>query len=165
MKTVIVVASARKEGHTHKIAATIAKISGWSVVDLHDYTISPYDYEHKNSNDDFIRLMEKLIANYDCFVFATPVYWYAMSGMLKNFFDRFTDLLTIEKDLGRKLRGKSMAAVSSSGGDHLEELFWMPFEKTADYLGMNFIEGLHSNNGNASEQSISDFIRKVENKA
>ncbi|MCP4458779.1 MAG: NAD(P)H-dependent oxidoreductase [Cytophagales bacterium] len=37
---------------------------------------------------------------------ATPVYWYSMSGIMKVFLDRIYDVLTIEKELGRKLHGK-----------------------------------------------------------
>ena len=56
--------------------------------------------------------MKTIISKYDTIIFATPVYWYSMSGILKVFIDRITDLLTIEKELGRKLRGKKMAVVS-----------------------------------------------------
>jgi multimeric flavodoxin WrbA len=52
----------------------------------------------------------------------TPVYWYTMSGIMKVFFDRFSDLLRIEKDLGRKLRGKSMAVISC-GADEIRRFF------------------------------------------
>ncbi|MDA5312487.1 flavodoxin family protein, partial [Vibrio cholerae] len=71
-----------------------------TLFDLSDYAISFYDYEHMNRNDDFIHLINKL-AEFDHLVFASPVYWYSMSAQLKVFFDRLSDLLTIEKELGR----------------------------------------------------------------
>lgn len=44
----------------------------------------------------------------DNIVFATPVYWYAMSGRMKIFFDRFTDLLYTHKSIGKNLKGKKL---------------------------------------------------------
>jgi hypothetical protein len=55
------------------------------------------------------------------------------------FFDRTTDLLTIEKDRGRKLRGKSMAAISSSGCGESGENFCLPFSESAEYLGIKYL--------------------------
>ena len=132
MKKVIISGSSRKDGDTKKVIDQLIKKSNWDVIDLNDYTISYYDYEHKNRHDDYLPLMKKIVKEYDTIIFATPVYWYAMSGILKVFFDRITDLLTIEKELGRALRGKKMAAISCSIGNHLETVFWLPFSETAD---------------------------------
>ena len=137
MKKLIILGSSRKDGDTKKIVDELIGISGWDFIDLNNYNISYYDYEHKNLDDDYLPLMRKIIAEYDVLIFATPVYWYAMSGIMKVFFDRITDLPDNEKDLGRKLRGKSMAAISCSVGDNLGENFWFPFSETAGYLGMN----------------------------
>jgi multimeric flavodoxin WrbA len=49
---------------------------------------------------------------HDAIVFATPVYWYAMSGLMKVLFDRFTDLVTVRKDLGRRLRGRRVFLIA-----------------------------------------------------
>src|SRR5690606_5501966 len=106
--------------------------------------ISHFDYEHLNRNDDFIKLIQTILNKYDVLIFATPVYWYAMSGIMKVFFDRLTDLLRIEKDTGRKLRNKYMAVLSCSNGDNLGDSFWLPFKKSAEYLGMFYIADLHT---------------------
>lgn len=144
MNTLIILGSSRKEGNTAQVARFIQEKTAWDLIDLNAYEFSYYDYEHKNASDDFLPLMNSIITNYDTFIFATPVYWYSMSGVMKVFFDRLTDLMTIEKDLGRKLRGKSMAAISSSGGNHLGDQFWLPFSESANYLGMRFIQGIHT---------------------
>ncbi len=91
MKTVIIVASARKNGETHKVVSELSIISDWDVIDLLDYKISHFDYAHANQEDDFIDLMKDVVNQYDVIIFATPVYWYSMSGILKVFFDRLTD--------------------------------------------------------------------------
>jgi multimeric flavodoxin WrbA len=161
MKTLIISGSSRKNGETAKIAQHLSSISGWGLIDLNDYKISFYDYEHKNKDDDYLVLMRNIIENYDTLIFATPVYWYSMSGNMKVFFDRITDLLTIEKDLGRKLRGKSMAVISSSGGDDLGDSFWLPFSRSAEYLGMKYLGNLHTYNGEINESELQNFVATV----
>jgi multimeric flavodoxin WrbA len=144
MKTVLILGSSRHNGDTAKLTQFIQEKTNWEIVNLSDYNISYYDYEHKNATDDFLTLMERLLTEYDAFIFATPVYWYSMSGIMKVFFDRITDLITIRKELGRALKNKSMAAISTSIGNNLEESFWLPFRLTAEYLNMFFIQGLHT---------------------
>ncbi len=164
MKAVIILGSARQEGATLQMVKDLQQLSGWDFVDLNDYDFSYFDYEHKNRGDDFLPLMSRLIEEYDVFVFATPVYWYAMSGIMKVFFDRITDLLTIEKDLGRKLRGKKMAGISCSIGNHLGEVFWLPFSETASYLGMAFLGGLHVVVGTEHREEMRAFVVSIQDK-
>ncbi|MEM8889069.1 MAG: NAD(P)H-dependent oxidoreductase [Bacteroidota bacterium] len=143
MKKVIIQGSSRSEGNTRSLIQYLQSQGEFDLIDLKQYNISPYDYEHQNQGDDFLPLMRKLVA-YDLLIFATPIYWYSMSGILKNFFDRFTDCLKIEKDLGRKLRGKSMAAFCCGSDDAEMEGFFLPFELTAGYLGMNYLGNVHA---------------------
>ncbi|WP_317164114.1 flavodoxin family protein [Cryomorpha ignava] len=142
MKKVIIIGSSRKDKETKNVATELIRISNWDLIDLADFKISQFDYEHLNRNDDFIGLIKRITENYDILIFATPVYWYSMSGIMKVFFDRLTDLLRIEKDTGRKLRNKYMAVISCSNGDNLEDEFWLPFKKLAEYLGMNYLTDL-----------------------
>ncbi|MBU2952021.1 NAD(P)H-dependent oxidoreductase [Tamlana agarivorans] len=162
MKTVVISGSSRNDGHTKVLTDQLVKNSGWDFINLNDYNFSYYDYEHLNSNDDYIPLMREIIQKYDCLVFVTPVYWYAMSGIMKVFFDRFTDLLTIEKDLGRQLRGKHLAVISSSIGEHLGDQFWLPFKETAKYLGMIYIGNIHTFSGEDNTKKISGFVDLVD---
>ncbi|MEZ4980943.1 MAG: NAD(P)H-dependent oxidoreductase [Saprospiraceae bacterium] len=155
LKSVVIFASSRGDGDTYKLVNFLKENTTLSCLDFNDYEISPYDYLHQNKEDDFIPLMKTILENYDAIIFITPVYWYTMSAQMKIFFDKITDLLTIEKPLGRKLRGKSMAALSTSNGNNLGEQFWLPFEKTAEYLGMNYLGSLHTLNG---EGPIQEFL-------
>lgn len=156
-RIVAILGSSRTQGDTKRALENLKASLDFDIVDLNDYNISYYDYEHKNRNDDYLPLMNKLITNYDTFIIATPVYWYAMSGIMKVFFDRITDLLDMEKDLGRKLRGKSMAALSSSVGGNLSEHFWLPISETANYLGMKFLGGVHLLNDNDDSDKLDHF--------
>jgi multimeric flavodoxin WrbA len=102
-KKVIIVGSSRSKGNTTKIVDEIENQFNVDVFNLNDYVFSYYDYESKNRNDDFLPLMKSIIEKYDTLIFATPIYWYSMSGIMKVFFDRFSDLIRIEKEIGRKL--------------------------------------------------------------
>jgi hypothetical protein len=74
-----------------------------------------------------------------------------MSGIMKVFFDRFSDLIRIEKEEGRKLRGKNMFVISNSHSDLIDASFYIPFQKSADYLGMNYLGDIHLNANKINE--------------
>ena len=142
-RPVIILGSSRRYGETGKMADYLREIMPMPLYDLNDYNISYFDYEHKNQDDDFLPLITKLIDQHDTFIFATPVYWYTMSAVMKTFFDRISDLLKIDKPTGRKLRGKKMAVLSCASEDELKPGFHMPFRESANYLGMQYIGNVH----------------------
>ncbi|WP_289664301.1 flavodoxin family protein [Flavobacterium panacagri] len=144
-KKVIILGSSRKNGNTTRIVDEIAKEYHIDVVNLSDYSISYYDYESKNIDDDFLPLIRGIIEKYDTLIFATPIYWYNMSGIMKVFFDRISDLIRIEKETGRKLRGKEIGVITNSHDNQIEDSFYIPFQKTADYLGMEYLGHSHFN--------------------
>ncbi len=121
-------------------------VSKWNydVIDLNMKVIGQYDYEYKNAGDDFRNVITEVITNYDTIIFATPVYWYTMSGIMKAFFDRISDVIRTEKDLGRQLRGKNMAMISTSNSKDLIKGFNMPFVASANYLGMHYLGDIHT---------------------
>jgi multimeric flavodoxin WrbA len=161
MRKVIIVGSSRNDGDTLKLVNDIVKKTNWELINLSDYNFSYYDYESKNRNDDYLTLMKQIVEKYDTLIFATPVYWYSMSGIMKVFFDRFTDLLVNKKELGRQLRKKEMAVITSSVGDNLGDDFWLPFVKTSNYLGMKYVGNLHTVNDNLIEEELTKFIEYI----
>jgi multimeric flavodoxin WrbA len=165
MRKIIILGSSRRYGQTKKAVDKLRSLSDFDVLDLNDYNISYYDYEHKNENDDYLNVIQNIISNYDILIFATPVYWYSMSGIMKVFFDRVTDLLDKEKELGRKLRNKSMAVLSSSIGDHLGDSFWLPFIETAKYLGMNYIGNIHTIENREETDELEKFVDLINKKS
>ncbi len=143
MKSIIIQASSRRAGHTHQIVELFRQHWPADFLDLKARTIHPYTYEHAHQDDDFMPTLRRLL-DYELLIFATPVYWYTMSGILKNFLDRISDCLKIEKETGRKLRGKKMIAICC-GTDEIEiEGFFVPFRLTAQYLGMEYWGNLHT---------------------
>jgi len=164
MKTIIVQGSSRPNGNTHKIVQILRNHLSSDVIDLSQLDIRQYDYENGNQNDDFMSTIKKIV-DYDLILFATPVYWYAMSGTMKTFFDRLTECLKTEKATGRKLRGKHMAAMSC-GSDSLEhEGFFIPFEKSAEYLGMHYSGHVHAwIEDNDPSNSVLELIKEFSEK-
>lgn len=163
MKKVVILGSSRNDGDTYALVKVLIEKTGWDIINLNDYDFSYYDYNHENRNDDYIALMQQIIDQYDTLVLVTPVYWYSMSGIMKVFFDRITDLLEIRKDLGRKLREKNMAAMSCSIGNNIGDSFWLPFSETANYLGMRYLGHLHTIAGEQNGSELDNFIAKIEN--
>ena len=165
-KTVIIQGSSRSFGDTNKIVNYFATLNNVDVIDLKTKNIGHYDYDYKNTDDDYIDLIKHIIKNYDTIIFATPVYWYTMSGILKVFFDRISDLLRIHKDIGRQLRGKNMAMLSCSNSNDLVASFNMPFIESSKYLGMNYLGDIHTwvENDNLNEEVksiINNFSIKI----
>ena len=143
-KKVIIQGSSKSNGNTNTVINYLNKNNDFDIIDLKTKKIGAFEYDFSNANDDFIPLMEMIIEKYDTIIFATPVYWYAMSGVLKTFFDRMSDLLHYKKELGRKLRGKNMAMISNSSANDLKNGFEMPFIESANYLGMNYLGTTHA---------------------
>lgn len=141
-KIAVIFGSARSDGNTKKVCETFAALTAAQIFDFNDYKIGYYDYAHDH-DDDYHEMMEELV-QYDVFIFATPVYWYAMSAQLKTFFDRITDLLKTRKDLGYQLKEKAFGLISC-GSDHQEvKGFNIPFIETAKYLGADYLGYAHT---------------------
>ncbi|WP_074407612.1 MULTISPECIES: flavodoxin family protein [Aquimarina] len=166
-KGIIILGSSNSNGDTYKAASFVSQQMNYSIIDLKTKNISEFDYEFKNRNDDFHPLINEVVSQYDLIIFATPVYWYTMSGILKTFLDRISDCLKIEKDVGRKLRGMEMAVLSCGSDKQLKDGFHMPFVETSKYLGMKYIGDVHcwienNNLPNLVETKLSDFINQIQ---
>ena len=89
-----------------------------------------------------------------------------MSGRTKVFLDRISDLLKIDKETGRELRGKSLGLVSCGSESRLNKGFAIPFQLSAAYLGMDYLGDLHTWIENDTipahiEIDIKDYIKKI----
>lgn len=139
-KPIIIFGSSRSNGYTFDAVNLITKtLNDFSFVDLSNYEIADFDYEFKNKDDDFISIVDQLLAH-DTIIFATPVYWYTMSATMKRFVDRISDLLSMNTSHGRSLRQKKLAVISSysvypEGNDGFEQIFI----NISKYLGMRYL--------------------------
>lgn len=165
MNFLVVLASSRSDGNTAKLTQAIAQSLHAQIIDLQDLSISYFDYQNRNQSDDFIPLIKRILET-DFIVFATPVYWYAMSAQMKTFFDRFTDLLTANKELGRKLRGMPISVVATGSDARLPYSFRSQFEQISDYLGLVYHEPLYcccpdEFNLQHHQQAIQDYLGTI----
>ncbi len=139
MSALILLGSARSDGLTAEAAARLAQAigNGAELIDLLRLHIAPFRYGHASTDDDFSGLIERMLAH-QTLVFATPVYWYAMSGVMKTLFDRFTDLLGPEGagSKARAMAGRRTRLLSTGTEGAAPDGFNVPFERTSDYLGM-----------------------------
>lgn len=154
--------SARRNGNTGQLMDWIANELSIETIDLADQNISPYDYQHKNRDDDFLPLIHQLL-QYNKIIFASPVYWYAVSAQMKVFIDRTSDLLDIDelKHIGRKLRGKTGYVVCTSISPVADSSFINAFKDTFNYLGMEYGGHLHADcsNGYIADDYAEDVAR------
>jgi NAD(P)H-dependent FMN reductase len=144
--TIALFSSSRRLGNTRQLMDRIALELNIEVADLTSLRISPYDNDHANRNDDFEPLM-KHVLTHDQVIFATPIYWYAVSPAMKIFLDRFSDLLELPDLLseGRTLRGKNAYVLCTSIGEEPSAEFMGAFRETFRYLGMRFGGAVHIN--------------------
>lgn len=133
---IIIMGSSRGDGNTLKAVRMIFEEKDAPLVDLSHLDISYYDYAGKNLHDDFLPLIERML-NHNPIVLATPVYWYTMSAVMKTFIDRWSDILTFRKDLGRKLKGKEVYIITTYGSS-FPRGFEDAFSQTCDYMGMHY---------------------------
>lgn len=58
-------------------------------------------------NDDYNSIIDRILPH-DILIFSTPIYWYSMSGTMKNFIDRWSQTLRDPKypDFKSKMASK-----------------------------------------------------------
>jgi multimeric flavodoxin WrbA len=144
--TIALLSSSRRHGNTGQLIDRIALELNIEVVNLANQHMSSYDYDHLNRHDDFEPLMKRVLAH-DQIIFATPIYWYAVSPAMKVFLDRISDFLELPDLLseGRRFRGKNAYVVCTSICEEPSVEFMGAFLETFNYLGMHFCGVAHIN--------------------
>jgi len=134
----IILASNRRESNTEKALKEIYGDNPYHLINLLDHYIQPYSYAGVYSADDNFNDIVNVMLEHDDITFATPVYWYAMSGLLKTFIDRLTDIVTVDKEKGKEVKGRSLSVIAAGSDLALPEGFEVPFKLTARYFDMVF---------------------------
>lgn len=135
---VAIIGSARNDGNAAQIMDAVLAHIPAKRIDLNNYTIHDYEYGRlPDDSDNFLDLANEVSAA-DVILLVTPVYWYAMSGVMKRFFDRLTDLTTVMKPMGRALADKTIYVASCGTQPELPLGFEVPFRDTAAYLDMQY---------------------------
>jgi hypothetical protein len=81
-----------------------------------------------------------------------------MSSPLKIFIDRFSDLITTHRDIGRGLRGRKTYLLATGTDNALPPGFEKPFELTSKYFDMEFRGSLYL--PFECEEGITDKMKK-----
>lgn len=131
-RVLIINASPRKYGSSMQLSVVASKgvIDAGGIpeiISLYDYKIKPCIGCVSDGNkycrfpcvikdDDFNSLAEKLLNSHG-FIISTPVYWYAPSGVLKNFIDRLTSMEHMIFHNGRSLLEGKVAGFIATGLD------------------------------------------------
>lgn len=95
MSIAVIYGGTREQGNTETL--TKHAIQGIEVEEIYlkNHNILPIiDMRHdaqgfQNRTDDYNAIMERIL-DHDTLIFATPIYWYSMSGTMKNFIDRWS---------------------------------------------------------------------------
>jgi multimeric flavodoxin WrbA len=158
--------SARVAGNTGAAVRRLAQILSPEpqVVHLCSQDLRPYTYEGQQS-DDFFQLIDCIVRHRQI-VLATPVYWYAMSGLMKTFFDRLTDLLQDPQSrrLGRSLAGREVWLLATGTDEDLPVGFTEPFSRTCAYFDMIWKGGFYVHVNKGAPSSAQEFF-EVDNLA
>jgi multimeric flavodoxin WrbA len=162
----VILGSARPDGETRRAVDIALPLGTAALAVLPNRAIGGYDYGHANAGDDFATITDAMTAA-SAIVFATPVYWYAMSAPLKIFFDRLTDLTENLKTKGNALAGKPVWVIATGTEAELPQGFEIPFARTADYFGMTYRGAAYLYTGTdatlraAGEAALKIFAAKV----
>lgn len=121
MKVLAILGSTRKNGNSEYLAKKIVEGTDHTIVSLADLHIEQIeDLRHSEVgfspvDDDYEQLV-RLMEDHDVLLFATPLYWYGMSGPMKNFFDRWSQYLRDERfNLKEELTKKNAYVVITGG--------------------------------------------------
>lgn len=156
MSIAIVYGGTRQNGNTEILTEQAIQGVTADRIYLREYTIRPIeDLRHtKNGfqdiDDDYNSIIDRIL-QYDILVFSTPIYWFSMSGYMKNFIDRWSQTMRDTKypDFKNRLSAKK-AYVIAVGGDepYLKGLpLIQQFQYIFSFIGIRF-EGYILGKGN-----------------
>lgn len=163
MKIGVFIGSARREGNTEELVNRVIKHLDTDVYHLIDYRIEPIvDMRHTEQGflpvDDDAEYLVKKMLEYDALIFATPLYWYTMSGHMKNFIDRWSQFLRSESlDFLPNMKRKTAYLIVTSGDER--KITPLPlvqqFHYICQFTGMQFADYLLGT-GNKPREILDD---------
>jgi len=123
MSIVVIYGSTRQNGNTERLTKRVIEGLEVEEIFLRDHEIQPIDDRRhaeggfSDVDDDYNDLVTRMM-KHDTFIFATPIYWYSMTGTMKNFIDRWSHTMRDEKFPNFKANlGTKKAYVVAVGGD------------------------------------------------
>ncbi|RUS45113.1 flavodoxin family protein [Cohnella sp. AR92] len=172
MRIAVIYGGTRANGNTELLAERVVAGLQADRIHLKDYTVYPIeDLRHAEGGfqevgDDYSALIDRVLQN-DILVFATPIYWYGMSGSMKNFVDRWSQTLRdADRPRFRERMSEMTAYVVAVGGDR-PRLKGLPlalqFQHIFDFFGARYA-GYLLGEGNRPGEILDDeeALRKAE---
>ncbi|WP_035488134.1 flavodoxin family protein [Alicyclobacillus contaminans] len=163
MKPIVLYGSSRRQGNSELLADRVLDGIPHTKRYLMDLKIQPIvDQRHSPAgfadvDDDYDALIQEVLAH-DALVLVTPLYWYGMSGLMKNFVDRWSQSLR-QPGLGFRERMQAIPGyVVIAGGDHPHEKakpLVQQFQLIFDFMGMS-LDGWVIGEGNRPGDVLAD---------
>lgn len=163
--------SSRDQGNTEYMLKLLLQDVEATILDIRKYNIQPIvDQRHDPDGfhpveDDYDTVISQVI-NHDLLIFATPLYWYGMSGRMKNFVDRWSQSLRDTRYDFRKIMSEKQALSVIVGGDqvHIKALpLVQQFSLIYDFMGMKnlgYVIGNGTKPGTVqTDQRVADDLR------
>lgn len=146
MKILALYGSSRQNGNSEKLAEAALDELEITHLYLRDRNIQPIvDQRHEEGgfqpiDDDYDVTIEQVL-EHDTLVFVTPLYWYGMSGAMKDFVDRWSQSLRDTRYNFKEKMSKKKAYVIVTGGDN-PRIKALPliqqFQYIFEFMGMEF---------------------------
>lgn len=152
-KTVtIFLGSARTNGSTHWLANRL--MDGFNKfkddnmvinkVDLYNYEIKPISREFLESNDariqeDGMKELIPMILTSKVIVLASPIYWHSVSGIMKNFMDRWYDFSDNKGNLNLDAKGIAVITAHANPSNAMSYPIFKMIEESAKHCNMVYL--------------------------
>ena len=158
MMSICVIYGSTRKGNSEILAEIALKNIQCTRVYLRDKHIEPIadTKEIKDGcqivSDDFNEVISTML-NHETILFVTPLYWYGMSGIMKNFIDRWYQIMREQHyDFKEKMSQKKVYVIIVGGGAKMTGLpLVQQFKYIFDYLSITFAGYILGNAKEANE--------------
>ncbi|MFY0543343.1 flavodoxin family protein [Brevibacillus sp. H7] len=122
MKILVLHGSSREGGNTEKLTnIALEGIPHTSIFlrekEIHAIEDKRHDPDGFQPVDDDYDEVIRAVLEHDILIFSTPIYWYGMSGLMKDFVDRWSQSLRDKRFNFKEAMSKKKAYVIITGGD------------------------------------------------
>ncbi len=165
MNGLVLFSSANKNGNTAKLVEHVNARVQFEVVEIDMLNITPYNYQNKYPSDDFYALVDKILMA-DILIFASPVYWHAVTAPMKALIDRITELTDVNelKAKARALANKKAYLVATSANEQLCPIYEGFFSRVFNYFDIEYGGFIHVNCRDGfyvESESVNSFAMKL----
>lgn len=145
MSIAVIYGGTRQNGNTEILTEQAIQGITTEKIYLRDYKIQPIeDLRHEEDgfraiNDEYNSIIDRIMPH-NILLFATPIYWYSMSGTMKNFIDLWSQTLRDDPSFKHTMANKK-AHVIAVGADnpYVKGLpMIQQFQYIFDFVGISF---------------------------